>query len=49
MSVPMAYDSYVVYPIPYSMALKWFVTGMAYWLILGAVLAAIYKPDAAKV
>ena len=47
MTVPMAYDSYVVYPIPYSLALKWFVTGMAYWLTLGAVLAGIYKPDAA--
>ena len=45
-SVPMAYDSYVVYPLPYTMALKWFLTGMAYWIALGAVLSLVYKPDA---
>lgn len=48
LTVPMAYDSYVVYPLPYTMALKWFLTGMAYWLALGAVLALVYKPDAPK-
>ncbi len=47
-TIPMAYDSYVVYPLPYTMALKWFLTGMVYWLALGAVLALIYKPDAPK-
>jgi len=48
-TVPMAYDSYVVYPIPYSLALSWLFTGMAYWLILGAVLALIYRRDTAAV
>ena len=48
MSVPIAYDSYVIYPLPYSMALKWFLTGMVYWIALGALLALIYKPDVPK-
>jgi hypothetical protein len=48
MTVPMAYDSYVVYPLPYTMALKWFLTGMVYWIALGAVVSLVYKPDAPK-
>jgi hypothetical protein len=48
LTVPMAYDSYVIYPIPYSLALTWFLTGMVFWVVLGALLAAIYRPDGAK-
>jgi hypothetical protein len=47
-TIPMAYDSYVIYPLPYTMALKWFLTGMVFWVALGAVLALVYKPDAPK-
>lgn len=47
-SVPMAYDSYVIYPLPYTMALKWFLGGMVYWLALGATLALVYRPGAPK-
>ncbi len=42
--VSQAYDSYVIYPIPYSLALKWFLSGLAYCVVLGIVAAAIYKP-----
>jgi len=39
-----AYDQYVVYPIPYSLALKWFLSGLAYCVVAGLVAAAAYKP-----
>jgi hypothetical protein len=42
--VPQAYDSYVIYPIPYSLALKWFLSGLAVCVIMGLVAAALYKP-----
>ena len=44
MSVPMAFDSWVIYPLPLNMAITWFVTGMVSFIILGAVFSAIYKP-----
>lgn len=47
MSVPMAYDSYAVYPIPYSLALQWFLYGVVQYIILGVVAALLYKPKAA--
>jgi hypothetical protein len=39
-----AYDGYVIYPIPYSLALKWFLSGLAYCVVQGIVAAALYKP-----
>ena len=45
-SFPMAYDAFVVYPITYNLVLWWLFTGLAYWIILGAVLALIYRRDA---
>jgi hypothetical protein len=48
LTVPMAFDSHVVYPLPLTLSFKWFLTGMAYWLVLGAVLAKLYRPDTAK-
>lgn len=47
MSVPMAFDSFVIYPITFQLAVTWLVTGLVYWLILGAILASIYKRDTA--
>ena len=47
LAVPPAYDQFVIYPIPYSLALTWALSGIAYWLILGALLALIYRRDAA--
>jgi hypothetical protein len=43
MSVPMAFESFAVYPITMNLAIAWFVTGMIYFIVLGAVFAAIYK------
>lgn len=48
LSFPMAYDAFVVYPITYNLVLAWFFTGLAYWIVLGAVLALIYRRDAVK-
>jgi uncharacterized membrane protein len=39
-----SYDSYVIYPIPYSLALSWFLSTFASCVVLGIVSAAIYKP-----
>ena len=39
-----SFDSYVIYPIPYTLALKWFVSGLAYCVVQGLVAAALYKP-----
>lgn len=39
-----AYDSYVIYPIPYHLALEWFLSSVAYCVVTGIVAAAIYKP-----
>lgn len=44
-SFPMAYDSFVVYPITYNLTLSWLSTGLAYWIILGALLALIYRRE----
>ncbi|MFQ5349617.1 MAG: hypothetical protein ACE5EG_04140 [Thermoanaerobaculia bacterium] len=40
-----AYDWYVILPIPYSLALKWFLTGMIASIVMGIVTALLYKPD----
>jgi hypothetical protein len=47
-SVMGAYDAYVVYPIPYTLALKWFLSGMVVWTALGVVVSLVYKPEAPK-
>lgn len=43
-ATPAAYGAYVIIAIPYSLALEWFLYGMAQTVIIGAVTAAIYKP-----
>jgi hypothetical protein len=42
MAIPMAYSSYAMYPIPYSLALQWFIYGMIHYIILGIILALIF-------
>lgn len=44
-SLTQSYDWYVILPIPYSLALKWFLSGTATSMVMGAVFAAIYKPE----
>ena len=39
-----AYQSYVIYPVPYSLAFKWFLFGVIQCVIYGLAVAAIYKP-----
>ena len=46
MAVPMAYGTYGSMPVPYSFALKWFLSGLVEYLAAGAVLAAVYGKQA---
>lgn len=46
-SLVFSYQSYVVYPIPYSLAFQWFIFGLIQCLILGVTAALIYKPKSA--
>ncbi|NHZ86847.1 MAG: hypothetical protein GWP19_13395 [Planctomycetia bacterium] len=39
-----SYNQYVVYPLPYSLVLKWFIYGTIELIIAGVVLALVYKP-----
>ena len=45
---PMAFNTYAVMPVPISMALGWFVTGMIKVMICGAVLSLVYKPSESR-
>jgi len=40
--IHFAYDSYASYPIPYGLALQWFITGVVQYVILGALVAMVY-------
>ena len=42
MATPMAYSSYAMYPIPYHLALQWFIYGMIHFIIIGIILALIF-------
>lgn len=42
MATPMAYDSYASYPLPYSLALQWFIYGTIQYIILGVIVAMVY-------
>lgn len=42
-----SYNSYVIYPIPYSLAFLSFIYGVIQVLILGVVASLIYKPKEA--
>ncbi len=46
-SVPAAYIAYATQPIPYSLALQWFIYGTLSNIIIGVVAALMYKPKAA--
>lgn len=43
--VMMSYDWYVILAIPYSLALKWFLSWMVTTIVLGIVAALTYKPE----
>ena len=42
MSIPMAYGSYAMWPIPYSLALQWFLYTLVEYIILGVVIAKVF-------
>jgi CoA binding domain len=44
LSVPMAYGLYALLPVPYSLALQWFLCGFIEAVLLGLVAAAVYRP-----
>ena len=44
-TIPMSIDNFVVYPLPGSLALKWFVVGVLSFVVAGAIFAAIYRPS----
>ena len=47
MSTPMAYNLYATYPLPYSLALQWFIYGVIQYNILGVIVAMVYGKKAA--
>jgi hypothetical protein len=42
LATPMAYASYAMYPMPYSLSLQWFIYGMIEYVIIGIVLSMVY-------
>ena len=42
MATPMAYASYAMYPMPYSLAMQWFLYGIAEYVILGIIISFVY-------
>ncbi|HUL55301.1 MAG TPA: hypothetical protein VLT83_18005 [Opitutaceae bacterium] len=46
LAVPMAYGTYAAMPIPYSLALQWFLYGLVEYLICGMVLALVFGKQA---
>ncbi|HEY7751559.1 MAG TPA: hypothetical protein VH917_04650 [Ignavibacteriaceae bacterium] len=47
-SLVFSYQSYVVYPLPYSLVFQWFIYGLLQCVILGILAAIIYKPQSAS-
>jgi len=45
-SVPMAYVTYATQPIPYTMALQWFIYGLIECVVIGAAMAQLYQTKA---
>ena len=43
MSIGMAYGTYAMIAIPYTMALQWFIYGIIEYMVAGAVLAMVFK------
>jgi hypothetical protein len=43
-AIPSIFNQYMVYPIPYSLVWKWLAAELFMFVILGAIMAAVYKP-----
>jgi hypothetical protein len=48
LSVGMAYGTYAMVEIPYSLALQWFIYGIIEYIIAGVALALVFKGGKAK-
>lgn len=46
-AVPMAYGMYASMPVPYSLAMTWFLCGMVEFIVAGIILAMIFGRQAA--
>ncbi len=46
LSMGMAYGTYAMIAIPYSLALQWFLYGIAEYVIAGVVLSLVFKEKA---
>jgi hypothetical protein len=46
MSIGMAYGTYAMIDIPYSLALQWFIYGVISYIIYGIVLALVFGSKA---
>ena len=44
MNVVGVFNQYVVYPIPFALAIQWFIYGTIEFVICGIIAALIYKP-----
>jgi hypothetical protein len=44
-AIPQAFDGFVIYPIPLSLSVKWAAAGVVYFVVLGAIVASIYKRE----
>ena len=42
LATPMAYASYAMYPLPYELALQWFIYGMLEYVAIGIILSFVY-------
>ena len=47
-SIPSIYGQYMVYPLPYSLALKWVFSDLFVFLVLGILVSLLYKPAETK-
>lgn len=43
-ALPMGYGTYASMPVPYSLALQWFLYGLVEYIICGVALALVFKP-----
>jgi len=43
-SIPTIYGQYMVYPLPYSLVLKWLISDLVVFVIMGIAVSLLYKP-----
>jgi len=48
LSIPSIYGQYMVYPLPYSLVLKWMASDLVILVILGITVSLLYKPGEKK-